>query len=184
MISRHRSRRWRSPLIAGLLALSALGALGCRSEPSDRTPAADASTSPPASGQGIEIREPRVMLMPEMGAAYFTIVNLGAEEDRLVAVESPLATSVESHESRDDGGVMRMVPHPEGFAIAGGASLALEPGGKHLMLHGVADSNLSEVPLTLFFERAGRVEIRAPVLEHDAVTGPPATSEGMSHDHH
>ncbi len=100
------------------------------------------------------------------GAAYLTIVNRGAEADRLLGASSPIAKSVMLHETIKNGDILRMRPVKE-LAIPPGEAVVLEPGGRHLMLmglvtpleHGVA------VPLTLIFQHAGRVTVELAV--HD-----------------
>jgi periplasmic copper chaperone A len=101
------------------------------------------------------------------GSAYFTVVNEGDEPDRLTAASSPVAKTVELHETRMDGDVMRMRP-VSGMEVPAGGSLELKRGGRHVMLIGVADDQPSgpTFPLTLTFEKSGRrtvdVELREP----------------------
>lgn len=113
--------------------------------------------------EALEIREPRAVLMPSMGAVYLTVVNPGQESDRLLRVETAAARRAETHESREENGVMRMRPHPEGFAVPAGGTLALEPGGKHIMLVEPRDAAGEKIALTLHFEKAGAVAVQAPV---------------------
>ena len=89
------------------------------------------------------------------GAGYLTIVNEAAA-DRLVSASSPVADKVELHESAMDGMVMTMRPLGP-VAIKAGETLALAPGGKHLMFTGLKAPFLAgeKVPLTLTFEIAG-----------------------------
>ncbi|MFY9826313.1 MAG: copper chaperone PCu(A)C, partial [Thermoanaerobaculia bacterium] len=113
----------------------------------------------------IEVRQARATLTPGMGAVYLTVVNRGAQSDRLVRVESAVAQAAEPHESREEKGVITMVEHPEGFEVPARGTLELQPGGKHIML--VAPRTFAAVngtiPLTLHFEHAGAVEVRARV---------------------
>jgi copper(I)-binding protein len=100
------------------------------------------------------------------GAVFFTVMNHGAEEDRLIDVKSDVAQKVELHTHKDDGnGVMQMLHVPEGFAIPAGGEHALERGGDHVMLMGltreVADGDV--ISLTLVFEKAGEIAVEAPV---------------------
>ena len=129
---------------------------------------AELKAGAPAVGK-LEVREPRALLTPgmAMGAAYFTVVNPGPEGDRLLRVETAAARVAETHESIDEGGVMRMVPRPEGFEVPAGGTLELQPGGKHVMLmetRPAADA-AGRIPLTLVFERAGRIEVQASLVE-------------------
>jgi copper(I)-binding protein len=96
-----------------------------------------------------------------MGAVYLTIQNNTANEDRLLSVEAPGA-SVELHETVAEGEVMRMLPRPEGFVVPANASVVLKEGGKHLMVMGADPSaHPNGLPLTLVFQKAGRVSATA-----------------------
>ena len=148
------------PLGLGLLlALSALaGGAGCARSPAGRAGAAGASR--------LEVRDARAVLYPATGAVYLTVVNSGAESDRLVRVETSAARSAETHESVEDGDVMRMVPRPDGFEIPAGGSLALAPGGKHVMLVDLAPRapGARAIPLILHFARAGTIGVEARLV--------------------
>ncbi len=147
----------------GLVLVTASGCGTPADAPADRS-AAPAST-PAASTGEIEIRQARATLTPSMGAVYLTVVNRGAQSDRLLRVECSVAEAAETHESRDENGMMKMVPHPDGFEVPAGGALDLQPGGKHIML--VAPRRFAasggSIPLTLHFARAGTVEVQAKV---------------------
>ncbi len=124
------------------------------------------------------------------GAAYFSITNSG-DDDRLVGVQSPAAERVELHGHEHGGdGVVRMRP-VESIALGGGETVALAPGGMHVMLIGLAE-RLAEgdrIPLTLIFERAGPLEVEVQVeaigygLGGDT-GGHAEDGEGHGHDGH
>lgn len=105
------------------------------------------------------------------GAVYLHLINEGGE-DKLVKVETPSAEAVELHEtSLAENEVMGMAPLFE-IEVAAGGSVALEPGGKHIMLIGLKQ-DLSEgekLSLTLTFAKSGpltvEAEIRAGGVEH------------------
>lgn len=110
------------------------------------------------------------------GAAFLSLRNGGAQADRLVSAETPLATRIELHSMIRDGDVMRMRPVPD-IPIAAGQTVELRPGGLHVMLIGLREPlrQGAEVPLVLRFERAGEVRImlhvqaagaRAPAHAH------------------
>ena len=91
-----------------------------------------------------------------------------AADATLVSAASPVASIVEIHEMKMDGGMMKMnavdrLPLPAGKAVD------LKPGSYHVMLMGLAGPLRAGdiVPLTLTFEdKAGRktaVEVKAPV---------------------
>ncbi|MBS7811263.1 copper chaperone PCu(A)C [Roseococcus pinisoli] len=98
------------------------------------------------------------------GAGFVTIRNTGTEPDRLVAASSPAASRVELHTSLREGDVMRMRP-VETIEIPAGGSVALAPGGFHMMLLGLTRSlEVGQViPLSLRFERAGQVTVNLTV---------------------
>ncbi len=115
--------------------------------------------------------------MAKTAAGYLTITNKGDTAYDLTGIEAGFPTA-ELHESLLDGDVMRMEPRPDGFEIAPGQTLTLEPGGKHVMFMGI-DRRLAEgqeIPATLVFTD----EVRLPVTF--VVTVPDAMGhEGMDH---
>lgn len=95
--------------------------------------------------------------------AYMTIETT-AGPDRLVAAASPVAGKVELHTHLHEGGVMKM-RQVEAIEIAPGKPAVLETGGYHLMLFDLKQPLKAgeQVPLTLTFEKAGKVEVQVPV---------------------
>jgi copper(I)-binding protein len=112
------------------------------------------------------------------GAGYLTIRNTGQQPDRLLRAESALAGTVELHTMTMDQGVMRMRPVSE-IAIPPGHEVKLEPGGLHVMLLDTRRrfQQRERVPLTLVFERAGRIEVEL------AVEAPGARGAAHGHTH-
>lgn len=108
-------------------------------------------------------------------AAFFTLSNSGPD-DRLVAIEAPGFSAAELHESRAVGDVQTM-QQVEAIAVPGGQDVALAPGGLHVMLFGAprAFAPGDSFPLTLVFEKAGRVAVTVDI---DA-----APAEAGHHDH-
>ncbi len=100
------------------------------------------------------------------GAAFFTILNTGTVDDRLVGVSSDVARRTELHTHiMNDQGVMRMVHVEDGFAIPAGGEHQLARGGDHVMLMGLATplEQGGTVTITLEFEVAGEISIEIPV---------------------
>jgi len=98
------------------------------------------------------------------GGGFLSISNRGAAADRLLSASSPDARAVELHTMIRDGDVMRMRPVAS-VEIPAGQTVALRPGGLHLMLIGLSQP-LREgdaVPVVLRFERAGQVEVALSV---------------------
>ncbi|WP_439814536.1 copper chaperone PCu(A)C [Zavarzinia sp. CC-PAN008] len=128
------------------------------------------------------VEHPWVRLPPAAGpvaGGYLVIHNGGAVADRLLSAQVAVAGKVEIHEMKvDDAGKMTMRPLPDGLEVAPGGSVALQPGGYHLML-----LELSR-PLTLgenldgslTFEKAGTVTVQFTV---EPMGGPAA---GGDHD--
>lgn len=94
-------------------------------------------------------------------AGYLTVTNHGKTADRLLGGASPLVRAIEPHTMSMTGGVMRMRVAEGGFEIAPGATLALAPGGDHLMLIGPKRPFKpgERVSATLRFARAGAVKV-------------------------
>jgi len=99
------------------------------------------------------------------GALYFTLMNGAAQADQLLAVESDVAHA-EIHESIEEDNMIRMAARPDGFAIPAGGMVELTPGGKHVMLVGVARP-LQEgetITVTLRFAHAAPLSVTVPIL--------------------
>lgn len=99
-----------------------------------------------------------------VAAAYMTLHNGGKQPVRVIGVRSALAGHAMIHETRLENGVSTMRPH-EPLVIAPGASVTLEPGGLHLMLHDLAHPLAvdEQVPLELLLDGGGRVAVSARV---------------------
>lgn len=135
---------------------------------------ATACGSSPAAPQ-IDITDARARAMvpgQTSTAVYLTIRNSGGE-DRLtsVAVQGAQASL---HSSSMDDGIMRMRP-VEGVDVPANNTIALEPGGMHVMVTGVARpiAEGERLPVTLRFDRAGSKSVEAI-----AVADPAAAAHG------
>ena len=108
-----------------------------------------------------------------VGAGYFELVNDGGEADRLVAAESPRAGRVMIHRTVEDDGSTRMEHQQDGVLVPPGARVSFSPGGYHLMLMQLQAplEKGDTVPLTLRFERAGRVAVELEVRGLTAGSG-------------
>jgi len=136
--------------------------------------AADEAGADTAGDVSVSSAWARAMLPGQStGGGYMTIRNEGQEPDALLSVSSPVAGKVEIHsmEMKDD--VMVMRPLEDGLEIPAGGSVTLEPGGLHLMFMQVETpfAEGAEVPVTLEFEKAGRVEVVLPVRSARAGRG-------------
>ena len=100
------------------------------------------------------------------GGGFLTVTNTGTTADRLVSVSSPAAAQVQVHEMKMDGTIMRMRELENGLEIPPGATVALAPGGLHLMMMGLKAplKEATRVPVTLVFEKAGKVDVELQVM--------------------
>ena len=98
-------------------------------------------------------------------AAYMTIHNLGAGDDRLVSVEATAPAKAMLHASESSDGVSRMREMDGGLAIPAGATVQLKPGGTHVMITGLgAPLRASDVTkLRLQFEKSGPRDVDVAV---------------------
>lgn len=88
----------------------------------------------------IEFENAWVRAMPPFqpnSAAYLTLINRGDVAVAIVGASSNVADSVELHTTREVDGMMRM-EKLDGLAVAAAERVELKPGGKHLMLLGLA----------------------------------------------
>ena len=116
----------------------------------------------------IVIQKPWARATPkgaDVGAGYLTIRNNGAAPDRLTGGSADFA-SVEVHEMKMEGAVMKMQELKDGLAVPAHASVGLAPGGYHIMFTHLAHplTQGETVKATLNFEHAGSVEVAFPVL--------------------
>ncbi len=137
-----------------------------------------------AHAADIAIEQPWARATPgraPTGAAYLTLVNRGAEPDRLVGAATPAAAKAELHDHQPaanqpaghSGHVTEMRPVAE-IQVKPGETVVLKPGALHLMLVGLK-APLREgerFPVILRFARAGEVTIQVSVGKAGSI-GPP-----------
>jgi copper(I)-binding protein len=106
-----------------------------------------------------------------VAAAYMKIRS--PRVDVLLGATSPVATSVEIHESTEEGGVARMRPLTS-VELKPDVPYTFAPGGSHFMLVGlhVPLASDSRYPLTLHFRDAGEITVNVPVVVPGS--GPPS----------
>jgi copper(I)-binding protein len=112
----------------------------------------------------LEIKHPWSRATPggaKIGGGYMTLINRGATPDRLVSVSSPAAGKVELHEMTTQDGIMKMRPLSQGVPIEPGDTVALKPGGMHVMFVNLkAPLKQGEsVAARLVFEKAGALDV-------------------------
>lgn len=149
-----------------------------------------------AYAQTVEVKDAWVRTTVQGQKATGAFMNITAKDGaQLVGASSPVAGVTEVHEMKMEGDIMKMRPVPV-LDIPAGKTLALKPGGYHLMLLDLKAplAKGSSVPLTLVFKDAkgaeSKVALKVPV---DAVApganrgGMPAMDHGkmpMDHSQH
>jgi len=110
-------------------------------------------------------------------AAYFVVHNKGSEADRLLGVSTPVAGKAELHEHLHADGVMKM-QQVQDVVIPAGGEVKFEPMGYHVMLFDLKQQakDGERFPLTLDFEKAGKVDVEVAVqkeapADHDHAAG-------------
>lgn len=100
------------------------------------------------------------------GGGYLSVKNTGTEPDRLISISSPAAQTVQLHEMKMEGNVMRMRELDGPLEIKPGETVTLAPGGMHLMMMGLKGplKQGEKVPLTLVFEKAGKIDVELVVV--------------------
>lgn len=99
------------------------------------------------------------------GGVYLSIENKGQTSDRLVSAFSPIARLTEIHIMSLEDNVMKM-REIGSIEIKAAEKISMQPGrGHHIMLIGLSQSLKAgdRIPLTLTFEKAGKLEVVACV---------------------
>lgn len=115
------------------------------------------------------------------GAAYVTIENTGKAADKLTGATSPVAKSVQIHTMSMENNVMKMREASD-VEIKPTDKIVMKPGdGYHFMLIGLSKQLKvgDKFPMTLNFEKAGKVEVSVWVEDKDAQ----AKNPGTQHQH-
>jgi copper(I)-binding protein len=101
----------------------------------------------------------------KVAGGYLVIENTGKIADRLIGGAGEIAGKVEVHEMAMNNGVMTMRPLDKGLAIEPGQTVKLAPGGHHLMMFDLKGQlkQGDKVPVTLEFEKAGKVTVSLDV---------------------
>ncbi|MES2524536.1 MAG: copper chaperone PCu(A)C [Gemmatimonadota bacterium] len=97
--------------------------------------AACAEREPPDPPQPVQVRDAwsRPAAIGTTGVAYITLENTDTADVHLTRVISTVATRAELHETMDSQGMSHMEPRPD-VLVAHGATIAMRPGGLHIML--------------------------------------------------
>jgi copper(I)-binding protein len=120
----------------------------------------------------------------KIGGGYLTIENKGSAPDRLIGGSADIAGKVEVHEMAMNNGVMTMRPLDKGLTIEPGKTAKLAPGGYHLMMFDLKRplKQGDKLPVTLEFEKAGKVKLSLDVQGIGAQGPAGADSSGDNMD--
>lgn len=166
-------------LLLCAVAVLALVLAGCTAVmPAGQQPAAGAGEAAAAPAPPLPTPEPGTLTVTDVrarpapleggnGAVFLTVLN-GLDSDvQFLGITGDIAGAIELHETVDDNGVMKMEPHPEGFTVPAGSVLQLQPGGKHVMLFGLAKPLVAgdSFELTLNFDAHDPITVTVPVVE-------------------
>ena len=116
--------------------------------------------------------------MARAGGAFMEIHNTGKNDDKLISASSNISAKTELHTHKMEGGMMKM-REVDFIPVAAGGTAELKPGSYHVMFMGLKDKLVegSSFPLTLNFEKAGKVELTVKIMSPAAK----GTMQGMDH---
>jgi periplasmic copper chaperone A len=100
----------------------------------------------------------------DVAAAYLTLRNAGGSPVTVIGIESPIAMHAMIHETTTEGGQSRMRPY-ERLIVAPGSAVKFEPGGLHVMLHGLKQPLTvgQSVPLVVRLAGGATLQVTAAV---------------------
>jgi copper(I)-binding protein len=125
-----------------------------------------AACSALAESPALVVRDAWIRQTPgsDVAAVYLTLQNPTKQPITVVGIESPAATHAMIHETKTEGGISKMRAH-EQLVIAPGETVKFEPGGLHVMLHGLTQPLAvgQSVPLVLQLADGTRISAAAVV---------------------
>ncbi len=120
----------------------------------------------------------RLNPVPGRPSAGYLALSGGGQPDRLTGASAP-GVRIEMHDMSMAGGIMRMAKL-DALPVPAGAAIRFAPGGKHLMIFGLAAS-AKTLPITLRFASGGTVTVTAAVR---AAGDAPAATPDPHAGHH
>ena len=108
--------------------------------------------------QSVEVKEAWVRGTVQGQSATGAFMELTSKNNaRLISASSPAAKTVEVHNMKVEGGVMKMFP-VDGLDLPAGKTVKLAPGGYHVMLMGLNAPLQAgrSIPVKLTFELADK----------------------------
>jgi hypothetical protein len=114
------------------------------------------------------------------GAVYATVINSGNSDDSLIGAATPVGGQVQFHSVVEENGVSRMRELPA-VEVRPGAKVTFGPGGMHIMVVGLKEplKEGQSFPMTMTFEKAGKIDVMVPVAKVGARQGP--AMDSMTH---
>ena len=153
-------------------------------------PLASSAQAQDITAGALKISAPWARATPKganVGGGYLTITNTGSAADRLVGGSSDISNRFEVHEMSMDNGVMKMRMLPKGLDIKPGETVALKPGGYHVMFVELKQplTQGQKFKVTLQFEKAGKVDVDFAVagIGAQAPGAPAGGGMKMQHGH-
>lgn len=121
-----------------------------------------------------------------VAGGFLTIANGSEADDRLIAASSAIAGRMEIHEMVMDGDVMAMRALEEGLPIRAGQTVALQPGGYHLMFMDLTGPLVEgeTVDVTLTFEDAGQITVPLSIQAFNAGAAGHGAHDADAHADH
>lgn len=107
------------------------------------------------------------------GGAYLGLENNGKTDDALVSAESAVAKSVELHTMEMTADNVMKMREVKKIDLGAGKKISMKPGGGfHIMLMGLKQQLKAgeKFPLTLYFEKAGKIDVVVNVEAASAAT--------------
>ncbi|WP_336500885.1 copper chaperone PCu(A)C [Microbacterium paraoxydans] len=151
------------PRLGAMTALALVALTGCTA-PTAATPAGT------PAGEVLRIDDAWVKSADEgMSAAFGMLVNAGEDDVTVTSVSSAASPMIELHETvENDAGEMIMREIAGGFVVPAGGSLALEPGGNHIMMMDLAEPLRAgdEVSFTVTLSDDSTFDFTAPVKDY------------------
>jgi len=99
------------------------------------------------------------------GVVYLSLADTGPAGDRLVGVVTPVAAHAGMHIMVMEGNVMQMRP-VDAVDVKPGERIEFKPNGLHIMLTDLKQklTRGERFPVTLDFEKAGKIDVEVLVL--------------------
>lgn len=163
MITRNTRTRLGVLLVASALALSGCATSTPGSTSSDGGMTADAASAVSISDAWVKAAD------SGMSAGFGELENDGATDVTVVSATTAASSMLELHETvENEAGEMVMRQIEGGFVIPAGGSLALQPGGNHIMLMDLTAPLKAgeEVTFTLTFSDDSTFSFTAPVKDY------------------